>query len=90
MLRAHVMKQRYLHMADITFLLTMQLLTSNLVINAISQMTQMRVTCFLDLAICSVTNTMYLLVIWVLIMTAHQFMVAQLNLELNSNFDISV
>lgn len=53
-------------------------------------MTQMRVKCLLDLAICSVTNTMYLLVIWVLIMTAHQFMVAQLNLELNSNFDISV
>ena len=46
-------------------------------INAISQMTQMRLKCLLDLAICSVTNTMYLLVIWVLIMTAHQFMVAQ-------------
>ena len=70
-------EERYLHMAGITFLLTMQLLTSNLVINAISQMTQMRLKCLLDLAICSVTNTMYLLVIWVLIMTAHQFMVAQ-------------
>lgn len=77
MLRALIMKERYLHMAGITFLLTMQLLTSNLVINAISQMTQMRLKCLLDLAICSVTNTMYLLVIWVLIMTAHQFMVAQ-------------
>lgn len=70
-------KERYLHMAGITFLLTMQLLTSNLVINAISQITQMRLKCLLDLAICSVANTIYLLVIWVLIMTAHQFMVAQ-------------